>query len=100
MQDQWRWGDPWLTASYSDKATFINDKSRWAVGIIARPPMSRESQVNGQYFALGPNASFSDAVNLFVAKPGAFPKFAAFIRESKRGITAYAAGHEEAESDG
>ena len=28
----------------------------------------------------GPNASFSDAVNLFVAKPGAFPKFAAFIR--------------------
>ena len=29
---------------------------------------------------VGPNASFSDAVNLFVAKPGAFPKFAAFIR--------------------
>jgi pilus assembly protein CpaC len=29
---------------------------------------------------VGPNASFSDAVNLFVAKPGAFPKFAAFVR--------------------
>lgn len=29
---------------------------------------------------VGPNATFSDAVNLFVAKPGAFPKFAAFIR--------------------
>ncbi|MHB9061102.1 MAG: type II and III secretion system protein family protein [Desulfobacteria bacterium] len=29
---------------------------------------------------VGPNASFSDAVNLFVAKPGLFPKFAAFIR--------------------
>jgi pilus assembly protein CpaC len=29
---------------------------------------------------VGPNASFSDAVNLFIAKPGAFPKFAAFIR--------------------
>jgi pilus assembly protein CpaC len=28
---------------------------------------------------LGPNASFSDAVNLFVAKPGMFPKFAAFV---------------------
>lgn len=28
----------------------------------------------------GPNASFSDAVNLFIAKPGAFPKFAAFVR--------------------
>ena len=29
---------------------------------------------------VGPNASFSDAVNLFVAKPGLFPKFAAFVR--------------------
>jgi len=29
---------------------------------------------------VGPNVSFSDAVNLFVAKPGMFPKFAAFIR--------------------
>lgn len=29
---------------------------------------------------IGPNASFSDAVNLFVAKPGQFPKFASFIR--------------------
>jgi pilus assembly protein CpaC len=28
----------------------------------------------------GPNVTFSDAVNLFVAKPGLFPKFAAFIR--------------------
>ncbi len=28
---------------------------------------------------VGPNTSFSDAVNLFVAKPGMFPKFAAFI---------------------
>jgi pilus assembly protein CpaC len=28
----------------------------------------------------GPNVSFSDAVNLFVAKPGLFPKFAAFVR--------------------
>jgi pilus assembly protein CpaC len=29
---------------------------------------------------IGPNFSFSDAMNLFVAKPGMFPKFAAFIR--------------------
>lgn len=29
---------------------------------------------------VGPNFSFSDAVNLFVAKPGAFPRFAGFIR--------------------
>jgi len=29
---------------------------------------------------VGPNVTFSDAVNLFVAKPGMFPKFAAFIR--------------------
>jgi len=29
---------------------------------------------------VGPNAAFSDAVNLFVAKPGAFPKFAGFLR--------------------
>lgn len=29
---------------------------------------------------VGPNATFSDAVNLFIAKPGAFPEFAGFIR--------------------
>jgi len=29
---------------------------------------------------IGPNTSFSDAMNLFVAKPGQFPKFAAFLR--------------------
>jgi pilus assembly protein CpaC len=29
---------------------------------------------------VGPNTTFSDAMNLFVAKPGAFPDFAAFIR--------------------
>ncbi len=28
---------------------------------------------------VGPNFSFSDAVNLFVAKPGAYPKFAALL---------------------
>jgi pilus assembly protein CpaC len=28
----------------------------------------------------GPNTSFSDAMNLFVAKPGEFPAFAAFLR--------------------
>ena len=35
---------------------------------------------NSDVGKVGPNATFSDAVNLFVAKPGAFPKFAAFIR--------------------
>ena len=29
---------------------------------------------------VGPNATFSDAVNLFIAKPGAFPEFAGFLR--------------------
>lgn len=29
---------------------------------------------------VGPNATFSDAVNLFVARPGDFPKFAGFLR--------------------
>jgi pilus assembly protein CpaC len=29
---------------------------------------------------IGPNTSFSDAMNIFVAKPGAFPDFAAFLR--------------------
>lgn len=29
---------------------------------------------------IGPNATFGDAVNLFVAKPGSFPKFATFVR--------------------
>jgi pilus assembly protein CpaC len=28
----------------------------------------------------GPNSSFSDAMNIFLAKPGAFPSFAAFLR--------------------
>ena len=35
---------------------------------------------NNDISKVGPNASFSDAVNLFVAKPGGFPKFAAFIQ--------------------
>jgi len=29
---------------------------------------------------IGPNAAFSDLMNVFVAKPGAFPDFAAFLR--------------------
>jgi len=29
---------------------------------------------------IGPNTTFSDAMNIFVAKPGAFPKFGAFLR--------------------
>lgn len=29
---------------------------------------------------IGPNTTFSDAMNIFVAKPGAFPKFAGFLR--------------------
>ncbi|MGE5662849.1 MAG: type II and III secretion system protein family protein [Deltaproteobacteria bacterium] len=29
---------------------------------------------------IGPNQSFSDAMNIFVAKPGAFPKFSGFLR--------------------
>ncbi len=29
---------------------------------------------------VGPNTSFSDAMNLFVAKPGSFPDFAVFLR--------------------
>ncbi len=58
-EHEWRYGDPWLTASYSDKATFLSEKSRWAVGAVLRPPMSKESRANGQYFALGPNASLT-----------------------------------------
>lgn len=34
----------------------------------------------GQPADIGPNTSFSDAMNLFVAKPGQFPRFAAFLR--------------------
>ena len=29
---------------------------------------------------VGPNATFGDAVNLFIAKPGSFPEFAGFLR--------------------
>jgi hypothetical protein len=32
----------------------------------------RDQQVQN----IGPNTSWSDAMNIFVAKPGAFPKFA------------------------
>lgn len=60
---EWRYGDPWLTASYSDKATFLNEKSRWAIGILARPPMSKESRANGQFLAIGPNASLTYAID-------------------------------------
>jgi hypothetical protein len=61
---EWRYGDPWITASYSDKATFLSPKSRWAVGLVARPPMSKESRANGQFFALGPNASLTYGIDL------------------------------------
>jgi len=58
---EWRYGDPWLTANYSDEAKFINKnpKTRWAVGVTLRPPMSKESRANGQYFAFGPGASLT-----------------------------------------
>ena len=44
----------------------------------------RATQISSQ----GPNFSFSDAMNLFVAKPGAFPDFAAFLRvlDDKGGV--------------
>jgi hypothetical protein len=61
---EWRYGDPWLTASYGDKATFLSPTSRWGIGITARPPMSKESRANGQYFALGPNASLTYGIDL------------------------------------
>jgi hypothetical protein len=62
---EWRYGDPWVTASYGDKATFLNSspKSRWALGVTARPPMSKESRANGQYFGLGPNASMTYGID-------------------------------------
>ena len=58
---EWRVGDPWLTASYGANATFLNDypRTRWSVTATVRPPLSKESQANGQYFAAGPSASMS-----------------------------------------
>ncbi len=58
---EWRPGDPWLTASYSNKATFLgkHPKSRFALGVLLRPPLSKESRANSQYFAFGPTASLT-----------------------------------------
>lgn len=54
-----RVGDPWLTASYSAQAKFVNRNplTRWAVGAVVRPPLSKNSRADGQYVALGPTAS-------------------------------------------
>lgn len=64
--NEWRYGDPWLNASYGAKATFLNSnpKSRWSIGALLRPPMSKESRANGQYFAAGPSASMSYGIDL------------------------------------
>jgi hypothetical protein len=58
---EWRPGDPWLTAAYGNQASFLNkhEKSRYSLGVIFRPPLSKESRANGQYFAFGPSASIS-----------------------------------------
>ncbi|MEO7094933.1 MAG: hypothetical protein ABI175_16865, partial [Polyangiales bacterium] len=54
-----RVGDPWLTASFSRPMTFINrhPATRWAVGIVAKLPFSKESRADGQYLSIGPTAS-------------------------------------------
>lgn len=63
-KQEWRYGDPWLTASYGDKATFLSPTSRWSLGVLLRPPMSKESRANGQYFAFGPSASLTYGIEL------------------------------------
>src|SRR5262249_22252367 len=54
-------GAPGLPASYADSAKFITatPKSRWNVGLTLRPPLSKDSRANGQYFAFGPNAGLT-----------------------------------------
>jgi hypothetical protein len=66
LANEWRYGDPWLNASYGSKATFLNSnpKTRWTIGALVRPPMSKESRANGQYLAAGPTASLSYGFDL------------------------------------
>ncbi len=54
-------GDPWLTASYTAPFTRLNDRegTKWAVGWVARPPLSKASRGQGQYLATGPTASLN-----------------------------------------
>ena len=58
---EWRAGDPWLTASYGSQASFINkhEKSRFSLGLLFRPPLSKESRGAGQYFSAGPTGAVS-----------------------------------------
>ena len=67
---EWVVGDPWLTASYGDQASFLNKhpKSRFAVGVLARPPLSKDSRGNGQYLSAGPTASLSWGFDVAGAK--------------------------------
>ena len=60
------YGDPWLTAGYSDAAKFLNgnEATRWAVGLTLRPPLSKTSRGQGQYFAFGPSANLAWAVDI------------------------------------
>ncbi|GAC1352089.1 MAG: hypothetical protein NVS3B20_06850 [Polyangiales bacterium] len=63
---EWVVGDPWLTAGYSDTAKFINNHplTRWSLNLLVRPPLSKESRANGQYFAAGPGGNFTVGFNV------------------------------------
>jgi hypothetical protein len=71
---EWRFGDPWLTAAYADKASFFNkhEKSRFAVGLLARLPLSKDSRANGQYMSLGPTGSLAYGFDVMGKKSKVF----------------------------
>ena len=67
---EWVVGDPWLTAAYGNQASFFNkhEKSRYSIGILARPGISKASRANDQYISAGPTASLSFGFDVLGSK--------------------------------
>ena len=67
---EWVVGDPWLTAAYGNQASFFNkhEKSRYSLGLLARPGISKASRANDQYASAGPTASLSFGFDVLGSK--------------------------------
>jgi hypothetical protein len=61
---EWRYGDPWLSASYADKLKFISPKLKGSIGLTLRPGISKDSRGAGQYFTFGPGGSLTYAFDI------------------------------------
>jgi hypothetical protein len=67
---EWVITDPWLTAAYGDQASFFgkHEKSRFSLGLLVRPGVSKASRANDQYMSAGPTGSLSYGFDVLGSK--------------------------------